>query len=272
MGSNGDIIDRVKEKQLILTVTAGRTGTTFLHNLFSLFPDVDSYHEADPNYVFFLRRVQSQPVASRQFLLKHKLPAIADSNAHTYAETSHLFCKGFLEPLINLGICPDIVVLRRNPREIARSYLERQTVPGRTALGTRFLVSPIDPNTLPMQSWGELSDYQLCYWYALEIERRQKRYSEYIMRLGGEVFDVTADELNNPAKFIEMAEIFSLSTEASDKLLERHQEVASVIHNKNPRELDSASIDFDNAEERVWERVSYYEPFLRAEVLERYRL
>jgi len=270
MNTHQELIKQIREKQLILTVTAGRTGTTFLHNLFKMFPNVDSFHEEEPNYRHVLRRVQTQPAAATRFLKEFKLPAIAACKSKTFVETSHLFCKGFLEPLINLGVYPDIVLLKRNPRNIAKSLLERQTVPGRTSLGTDFLVSPSDPNSLPLPLWEGMSDYQLCFWYALEIERRQYRYQEYMIRLECNVCDVTANELNNPDKFLEMAETFSLDIYDRDALLQRHHQASSIIYNKNPRRMEIA-FDLDEAEQVVWEGISHYEPFLRQQVTDRYR-
>lgn len=270
MNAQQELIEQIKEKQLILTVTAGRTGTTFLHALFKLFPNVDSFHEADPNFLHVLKRIQTQPSAATKFLVEYKLPAIVACKSKTYVETSHLFCKGFLEPLINLGIRPDLVLLRRNPRNIAWSLLERQTVPARTPLGANYLVCPSDPNTLPLPLWERLTDYQLCFWYALEIERRQHRYREFMLRLGGKVYDVTASELNNAEKFLEMAEILSLDITDSETLLKQHQQVSSITHNKNPGSMEAA-FDLDEAEKMVWEGVAYYEPLLRQQVEDRYR-
>jgi hypothetical protein len=49
-------------------------------------------------------------------------------------------------------------------------------VPGRSLRGARYYLSPADPNHLPVpvdvaRGW---SDYQLCYWYCLEIEARAR--------------------------------------------------------------------------------------------------
>jgi len=270
MGTQQALIEQVREKQLILTVTAGRSGTAFLHHLFRLFPDVDSFHEEEPSYVHVMRRVQTQPDEATRFLTKFKFPVIAACKANTVAETSHLFCKGFLEPMINIGVYPDLVLLRRNPRRIAMSLLERNTIPGRTATGTDYLVCPSDPNTLPLPLWEGMTDYQLCFWYALEIERRQHRYGDYMQQLGRKVYDCTASELHNPGKFLEMAATFSLDIADRDELLRQHQEVSATDYNKTP-EVREQVFDVGGAEQEVWAGVSYYEPLLHQRVTERYR-
>jgi len=270
MGTQQALIEQIRAKQLILTVTAGRTGTAFLHNLFRLFPNVDSFHEEEPSYLHVMRRVQTQPAEATRFLEKFKFPVIAACKSGTIAETSHLFCKGFLEPMINLGVYPDLVLLRRNPRRIALSLLERNTIPGRTSTGTDYLVCPSDPNTLPLPLWEGLTDYQLCFWYALEIERRQQRYGQYMLQLGRKVCDVTANELHNPDEFLKMAATFLLDIPDRDELLRQHREISSIDYNKTP-EVREQAFDIDGAEQEVWEVISYYEPLLRQRVTERYK-
>ncbi|MDX2456147.1 MAG: hypothetical protein QNL87_01430 [Gammaproteobacteria bacterium] len=270
MGIQQALIEQIREKQLILTVTAGRTGTAFLHHLFRLYPDVDSTHEEEPNYLHVMRRVQTQPAEATKFLTKFKFPVIAACRSRTVVETSHLFCKGFLEPMINLGVYPDLVLLRRNPRRIALSLLERNTIPGRTSTGTDYLVCPSDPNTLPLPLWEGLTDYQLCFWYALDIECRQQRYGHYMIQLGRKVYDCTASELHNPARFLEMAEIFSLDIPDRDELLRQHREISSTDYNKTP-EVREQTFDLDEAEQEVWEVVSNYEPLLHQRVTGRYK-
>ena len=270
MGIQQALIEQIREKQLILTATAGRTGTAFLHNLFRLLPDVDSAHEEEPSYLHVMRRVQTQPAEASRFLIKFKFPVIAACKSRTIVETSHLFCKGFLEPMINLGVYPDLVLLRRNPRRIALSLLERNTIPGRTSTGTDYLVCPSDPNTLPLLLWEGLTDYQLCFWYALEIERRQHRYGDYMQQLGGKVCDVTANELHNPDEFLKMAATFLLDIPDRDELLRQHREIVSTDYNKTP-EVREQPFDLDMAEQAVWERVSYYEPLLQQRITDRYR-
>ena len=270
MGTQQALIEQIREKQLILTVTAGRTGTAFLHNLFRLFPNVDSFHEEEPSYLHVMRRVQTQPAEATRFLKKFKFPVIAACKSRTFAETSHLFCKGFLEPMINLGVYPDLVLLRRNPRRIALSLLGRNTIPGRTSTGTDYLVCPSDPGTLPLPLWEGMTDYQLCFWYALEIERRQHRYGNTMQQFGRKVCDYTANELHNPDSFMEMAETLSLDTPDREELLRQHREVSSTDYNKTP-EVREQAFDIDGAEQEVWEVVLYYEPLLRQRVTDRYK-
>ena len=50
------LLERVKRKQLIFTVTAGRTGTTYLTRLLALFPDTASTPSPSGHQEAHLRR------------------------------------------------------------------------------------------------------------------------------------------------------------------------------------------------------------------------
>ena len=127
----------VRAKTLVVTVTAGRTGTTFLTHLLALCPDTTSLHEPEPSFVPVLRLAQHDPAVARRFLLEYKLPFVAALPTRRYVETGHLLCKGFLEPLLALGLAPQVIALRRAPRRVASSLLSRRTVPGRGKLGLK---------------------------------------------------------------------------------------------------------------------------------------
>jgi hypothetical protein len=265
------LIERVKRKQLIFTVTAGRTGTTYLTRLLALFPDTASTHEPSPSFVYYLRQAQRSPELARHFLLDYKLPFIVELAETRYVETGHLFCKGFFEPLLDLGIVPRVVILRRHPRLIAASLLTRRTVPGRGKLGLKYLVHPGDPGVLPLTAWTSRSDYQLCFWYALEMERRQRDYAERLARAGGTSVDVTPDELHDGARFLAVAESLGLLDARIDRraLLEHHAEVSAVTYNAN-EEPHATNAMRDSDEAQVWEAIAPHAPWLRGEIARRY--
>jgi hypothetical protein len=243
--------------------------------LFALLPDTTSRHEPDPAFHAYLRRTKSDPGFAKEFLLRYKLPWICDLPTHNYAELSHVFCEGFLEPLLELGAVPNIILLRRHPRLIATSYFERETVPERTFYGIQFLLSPRYPGTLPLGGWRRMTDYQLIFWYAIEIERRQREYSRLVQAAGGVVFDTTATELDNPQRFIELAKAVQLLSPAADfdLLFRAHAAIAGLRWNKNPAPVRSFRRDFDidAEEEAVWRVVSETDPQLRSWVEQRCR-
>jgi hypothetical protein len=249
-------ITMVKEKNLIFTVTAGRSGTVFLQNILGILPDVTSLHEPDPAFHGCLRHIQREPKYARDFLLNIKLPAIANFSTRHYAEVSHVFCKGFLNPLLDIGVTPNLIVLRRAPRSIALSYLNRNAVPGRTALGMEYLLTPDDPEVLLLPNWRQMSDYQLLFWYAIEIERRQATYASLVTKRGGRVFDTTAEELYDAECFIQLATGLGIlsSRDNNESIVEKHAHLKVQRYNQN-RFFLRFKLDLDAQEEEVWDAI-----------------
>ncbi|WP_457570373.1 hypothetical protein [Desulfurobacterium sp.] len=179
----------------MFTVTTGRSGTAYLSELLSVFASIAAFHEPEPNFVEVMRDVQSFPEEAVRFLFAKKLPFIASVDEPIYCETSHLFCKGFFYPLIELGVLPELIILRRDKRLVAKSLFELNTIPGRTIEGLKYYLKPDDRVYLPISNWQKLHDYQLCYWYCLEIEKRMTIYSEEVRKRGGRVYDVKFNDL-----------------------------------------------------------------------------
>ena len=189
------------EKRFIFTVTTGRTGTGYLAHLLGIFRDTLTFHEPDPSYVSCMREAQADREVARSFLLETKLPVIARQAVRPiYIETSHLFCEGFLEPWLEIPELPvpDLILLERNLREIALSFLSLHDVPGRSEKGLRFLLAPWDPTCLTgLEDWQSLADYQLLYWYCLEIEERKKRYRAMILERGGRCLRTSIEQIQS---------------------------------------------------------------------------
>jgi len=171
-----DLRAEIRQKKLVFTVSTGRSGTRYLSFLLSHLPNTESVHEPEPSFATVMREVQEQPEKASAFWREQKLPAIADVEAPIYVETSHLFCKGFFEPLLELGVRPALIFLRRNHRDVALSLYRLQTIPGRDEKALSYYLSPKDSSTYAPNTWASFHDYQLCYWYALEIERRERIY------------------------------------------------------------------------------------------------
>lgn len=264
-----DIIDRITtDKTLIFAITPGRSGTQYLAKLLACVEGVSAHHEPAPNYVDVLRRVQQDPEVAFAFLRQQKLPAIATVPEPVYAETSHLFCKGFLEPLLLMGLRPHLIFLHRAPADVAWSLVERNTVPARTLAGCLYLLDPRDPNVLPLSGWERMTDYQLCFWYAIEIERRQLRYVAYAKTLGLTTFEVLQRDLGNAAKYAEMLEALGLN--ASAAAMVKHKVLSAQHHNGNKRRLPRPD-DLMEQEAGVWRAVLAYEPLLSASLEDIYR-
>jgi len=188
----------LRKKRLVFVITTGRSGTGYLSEMLRFVPGVVSCHEPEPKFSHIMRSVQANRGVAYDFWIQEKLPDIAGKKAPIYIETSHLFCKGFIEPLIDLGITPDVIILTRPWREVAMSLYELNTIPGRTPDGLKFLVSPEDPGVLPLPCWERLHDYQLCYWYCLEIDRRMKIYKRVFSERNSRISEVSFYEIITP--------------------------------------------------------------------------
>jgi hypothetical protein len=131
------------------------------------------------------------------FWLREKIPTILQTPTDTYIETSHLVCKGFLDVLLELKITPDLILHRRPARDVAQSMFTMGTIPGRSDKGLAFYLSPDDPGVLSLPQWGKLHDYQLCYWYCLEIERRAAVYGALFKAAGARIAETTLTGLKS---------------------------------------------------------------------------
>ena len=170
-------------KHLVFCLSAGRTGTARLANLLSHCPDTTAQHESDPNFLDIARPSRNDRRKGIDWWLHDKLPAIMNQPGTHYVETSHLFGKGPELALLDVlrdkeysSIYPevtfDLMFLSRPHREIALSYWRRNTIPGRTAGGNLYLLHPAAAIYFPVPQYKTLNNYQLCYWYALEMEAR----------------------------------------------------------------------------------------------------
>jgi hypothetical protein len=192
-----DPLQSVLTRRLIFLISTGRSGTEYLTQVLALFRDVHAEHEPEPSFTNAFRTIATAPHVASQFWREQKLPAIARSSAPIYAETSHLACKGFLESAIDLGLRPTLVHLVRGYRDTAQSMLALNTIPSRTYNGVRFYLGPDDSVFLPVsreirEAWH---DYQLCYWYCLEIGERARVYAERFEPLGIKVERVELEDL-----------------------------------------------------------------------------
>lgn len=205
---SNDTITRLRQHRIILTATQGRTGTQLLTNLLNLVPGVHAEHEPAPPIDNVWWRLRDNPRLAKTWLSRYKLPAILKTiqnspDSSVYAETSHMLCKGFFEPLLDLGIVFDLVVLSRDPRQIATSMYYLNDIPERTKTGRRWYPMSDDQGVLaplPISHDG-LSDYQMCYWYVLEMELLKLLYYKNWTEVGQRVVRVDLNDLLSKTRF-----------------------------------------------------------------------
>lgn len=228
------VVEAARRIDLVLTVTSGRSGTKLLTALCKDSARVACEHEPGPRANFALRPALEHPDSAITWFVEEKLPQWAAYAGQTYVETSHLYCKGLLEPLVALGIRPRLIILRRPAPEVAASLFQMGVVPARTDSGNLVLLRPDDPGVLPCPDWESLSSYALCYWYALEIQRRQALYLGWARGAGVPATDVRMDQLLVQKSWLRVAAFLgpgALVRAATGVAAYR----ATISRNQNPR-------------------------------------
>lgn len=248
-------------KNLVFTVTHGRTGTTFLTEAFKLFDDTLSLHEPAPNYADILPRVKQDPRHALGFL-REKLARIEQIKESHYVETSNVFGKGFLIPLMRLGIRPGLIFLNRNFRKTANSLFQRGSTPMRSRNGHHYSADPRAPGSLPIHHPEGLSDYQLCFWGVLDAYARQ-RQAERLFRQEGDMRYcwATVDDFHDYDRHTAIGETFGLRVSDVASARARHREIIGVHHNPNQTKQQKREVaDYNNEEIEVLDRVAFYDP------------
>jgi hypothetical protein len=232
------LVEKLQSKTLVFTVTSGRSGTKLLCQLLQQCTTIHAEHEPAPRLNFVMRSIALAPSAARGWLTTEKLPHIVQTmQGDAYAETSHLTCKGFIEPLLSLGLRPKFIILKRPAREVAASLYKMNCIPERTENGRLVLLGPTDRDVLGLRDWQIRCDYQLCYWYALEIERRQVLYKTEFDRLGICYFETDMVGLSNWSNFSALVETIRHGEPLSR---ERFQKILSI--DQNPRVLATGMV------------------------------
>jgi hypothetical protein len=240
--------ESLRNKKLIFCLSPGRCGTRYLSKTLDTIPGVGAFHEPEPSFVHSLQRIQSDPGEAYRFWLYQKIPAILENENDTYIETSSLFGKGYAVPLLDMGVIPDILVIRRPHREVALSMWRRDAWPGRTISGSRFHNNPGQVSALlPIADWSTLSDYQVCYWFALEMEERSQRFSAMFKRQGAVVVETTLDELVTQEGFYRILQELGLP-DPGPEYHEIWQEKENETHESLLPKMPEGDLDEQEAE------------------------
>ncbi len=192
------------DKQLIFTITNGRTGTGFLAKLLGTLSSNEVFvgHEVKPLFDDYLSRAREDPNIFESFWLNKKLPAISKLPQPIYVETSHVCCKGFLQPLLAMNLDVKLIWLMRPHREVAKSMWQLNDIPGRTKTGKRYYLYPGNPKNIhKLRNWEEFSDYQLCYWHCLETQARGIKYQKIYKDI---IFPISLEDLKGEECFKEL--------------------------------------------------------------------
>lgn len=258
------------DKNLTFSITHGRTGTTFITNVFSLFDDIRSEHEPNPNFAPLFPKVKEDPRIAYKFW-ETKLEAISKHKEKNYVETSNVFGKGYFLPLIRaFDIYPNLLFITRDFRDTAKSLFKRGSIPARSRNGLMFSCYPSEqPGALPIFQHESLTDYQMCYWAVLDSFYRQLQAEQiYKQRELSNFVWLTANDLHDFEFFKKCGDVFGLEISDLEKVKKEHAKMSATTYNANPDRKVEELDDRDKQEAIVIDRVAYYNVLFAEKVIE----
>jgi len=257
------------DKNIIMTISTGRSGTGLLAKLFELAVDTCSVHEPLPAFQDAFVNGQAEDDKALAFVRDEKGPAIEACGTKHYAETSHYFGQGFLSAFIDLDVPLRLVILNRDPRAVAKSFERIKCIPMKTEKGLSLMPHPDKESALNVTGWEGFSDYQLCYWYCLETEQRKENAKALAAEKNIPVVEIDLDELVDFERFEAMTKVLGLTLQADAQA--RHGEITATKVNRKGKYLPKLRVaSLDGPEEEVWSAVEAVQPGLRGAVEARY--
>lgn len=210
----------------IFVSSIGRSGTKFISELFEKVTDYPSFHENQP-YCYGQTYIDINQGKRHIPELHSKVRSIKKlSKDGNYFESSHLFLRSFSQAVTKNFSPVYVIHLTRDPLETARSYSNRDSVPGHKDRPFRLPLN-LKKSLLHLPK-KELSRYQknLCDW--LENEMRYDLYSKNFTK----TFDLYYSDINNIKVWQELFKHFDIPYN-NDELVRILTTANSVLKNKN---------------------------------------
>lgn len=153
-----------------------------------------------------------------------------------YLESTHAFIKSFGEAMYNLVSDISLIHLTRNPLEVAKSFLNRDSIPGPY---NKYLLDPnFKRNEIKLKM--RMTDFQKCLWYWFETEVRHVTFLE--KHNINKIYEIDIEELNDKQKVAEMFKTFGITY---DHLF------FDVDRNKNKKPTELTEQDLKEARELI---------------------
>ena len=205
-------------RSFAFVASTGRSGTTTLARFFEDIPSCVALHEPYPAMTsdYATDSADDAQLHQTRFQQVKRIQVLrAASNLDFYLETNHQFLKNFAYPAIDyFGRRLRVIHLRRDPVSVASSFFSIGSVPGKTKLGSLYLIDPHrSDNVLPI---GDVLDHDPkfaddlypCLWYWYEMEARVIRLLEDYPAIS--IMHLATDDLNQPDRVKDLLSFLAL--------------------------------------------------------------
>lgn len=223
-------------------LTPGRSGSTFFQHVFSHIPNSiaeESYYACTGNVNQCFSSIYGKSIEEKQLFIKSKIEYIENLNCDYYVDTVCLTCQdNNLELFIDNGYVPNVITLRRDPRDVAMSWYQLEWS---TISSPMSSVNPSDKEAIKI-TLENPHDYQYCLWYAFEIERLCRQYKKKLKLWNIKHYESSLSRIIDRDKFNTMMDFFE-----GPRVPEYNIEKINDLNEFKVRSLDhNQTIDLQN--------------------------
>jgi len=212
---------------LIFVSSTGRSGTTYLSKLVSHISDTKGYHVPEPQCTGKVL-IDCNNYKDNAVLSVKKESIRKSIKNGRYFESSPLFLRCFVEEALELGeemrLPVGVIHLTRDPLQVARSYNNRNSVPGSLDCVWRL---PMEARKNFLKITEGLTSYQKNLWDWFENEIRFHHYKSKFDK----TYDMYFSDLNNISKLKEMLAFFGMTIDQNK--LENNLHEGALDKNSN---------------------------------------
>ncbi len=144
-----------------------------------------------------------------------------------YLESTHAFIKSFAESIVSLHSDINIIHLTRDPLEVAKSFFNRNSIPGRN---NPYLLSP-DYKKNQLQIPFSMNNFQKCLWYWFESELRHQQFIEKYPDI--KCYDIDIKTLNNSESLRKLFHFFGILYDDFIFNVDQNKNIKSTVISKS---------------------------------------
>jgi hypothetical protein len=134
--------------------------------------------------------------------IQSKIEYIESLNCTHYLDSVSLICQdNNIERFVDNGYFPNVITLRRDPREVALSYYK---------LDWDIQNPPLSYGQSTINTTLNLHQYQKCLLYCFEIEKIAQKYKTLLPSLGIKHYEITLNSMLNKDNFNSMLSYFDM--------------------------------------------------------------